>query len=95
MEKLNNFLDKISTTNTRAGHTITRIAKLSDAGVSDDVIALQLSSNSANGFRYTADEIKAYKKLHNDVKTKVGITSKQTIALIKDQELTFVALPQN
>ncbi|EHX3070557.1 hypothetical protein K3V08_005013, partial [Escherichia coli] len=81
MEKLNNFLDKISTTNTRAGHTITRIAKLSDAGVSDDVIALQLSSNSANGFRYTADEIKAYKKLHNDVKTKVGITSKQTKAL--------------
>lgn len=55
-----------------------------EAGVDDDVIALQMSKQSANNNTYTKQDVQTLGKLYQDAKTKVVVTSKQASALIED-----------
>lgn len=80
------LLDKASNPTSRAGHTVERAAKLTREGVDPEVTALQMTKNSANNQTYTANDVNAFAKLYTDTETKVGITAKQTRALIKDQK---------
>ena len=79
-------LDKVSTPTSRAGSTIGRVSSLVRKKVDKEVVALQLSKNSNNGYIYTPEQITGFDMLFSDAKTKVGITKKQTEALIDDQE---------
>ena len=51
-------LDKVQTPTSRAGHTVHRVAMMLGNDVDPDVIALQMSKNSATGRTYTATEVK-------------------------------------
>jgi len=78
-------LDKASSAGSRAGTTVERVAKMRKAKVDPEVIALQMTKNSAKGQNYTTDDIKAYAKLYKDTETRVPITKAQTTAIIEDQ----------
>ena len=79
-------LDKVQTPTSRAGHTVHRVAMMLKNDVDPDVIALQMSKNSATGRTYTATEVKMLGKLCNDCKTKSPIKALQAKALIRDQK---------
>lgn len=76
---------KTLTTASRAGFTVERIGRMQESGVSNGVIAMQLTENSPNGEKYTEDMVQAIGVLYKDSKTKVVITKAQTQALINDQ----------
>ena len=79
-------LDKVQTPTSRAGHTVHRVAMMLGNDVDPDVIALQMSKNSATGRTYTATEVKMLGELYNDCKTKSPIKALRTKALIRDQK---------
>ena len=79
-------LDKVQTPTSRAGHTVHRVAMMLGNDVDPDVIALQMSKNSATGRTYTATEVKMLGELYNDCKTKSPIKASQTKVLIRDQK---------
>jgi len=79
------MLDKTSSTTSRIGHTVERVAKLVKGDVSKRAIAAQLSDNSRNGIEYTVADVETLSKLSQDCESKVGITAKQTLALLNDQ----------
>lgn len=80
------FLEKCSTTTSRAGHTVKRVALLHKKGVDDEVIALQMTKNSGTGTTYTKHDILAMINLFQDCKSKAPITEAQTTVLINDQK---------
>ncbi|WP_208647510.1 hypothetical protein [Pseudomonas kribbensis] len=80
-------LDLTSTPTSRAGHTIERVGKMDEAEVDHEVIALQLTKNSRKGNQYEADEIPTLVKVYQDTHSAVGVTSAQTRALIRDQQV--------
>ena len=83
---IEDVLDKVQTPTSRAGHTVHRVAMMLGNDVDPDVIALQMSKNSATGRTYTATEVKMLGELYNDCKTKSPIKASQTKALIRDQK---------
>ena len=83
---IEDVLDKVQTPTSRAGHTVHRVAMMLENDVDPDVIALQMSKNSATGRTYTATEVKMLGKLYNDCKTKSPIKALQAKALIRDQK---------
>lgn len=80
------LFEKVASPASRAGSTVERVGKMSEAGVDRDVIALQLSKNSPNGNTYTVAHVDAYSMLYQDAKTKVVITAAQATALIGDSK---------
>lgn len=86
------IIDKVSSPASRAGHTVERVGKMLEAGVSPRTIAMQMSDNSTNEINYTEQDILAFGNLYQDAKTKVGVTSEQTRALIADTQENDVAL---
>ena len=82
-------LDKVQTPTSRAGHTVHRVAMMLENDVDPDVIALQMSKNSATGRTYTATEVKMLGELYNDCKTNSPIKASQTKVLIRDQKENF------
>ncbi|MGQ8820775.1 hypothetical protein [Bibersteinia trehalosi] len=80
-----NVIDKVSSPAFRAGHTVERVGKMLEAGVSPRTIATQMSDNSTNEIAYTEQDILAFGNLYQDAKTKVVVTSEQARALIADQ----------
>lgn len=80
-------LTKTLTATGRAGFSVERISRMSDQGVSDAVIALQMTENSRNGIAYTAKDVRTVCNIFNDCKTAPLVTAKQTRALIDEQEL--------
>ena len=77
-------IEKVASPSSRSGSTVERVGKMIDAGVSPNVIALQMTENSPNSHTYTTQDIESYSKLYTDSKTKVVITAKQARALIDD-----------
>lgn len=86
-------LDKVQTPTSRAGHTVHRVAMMLENDVDPDVIALQMSKNSATGRTYTATEVKMLGQLYNDCKTKSPIKASQTKALMRDQKENSQEIP--
>ena len=87
-----NVVDVVQTVTTsrtdRAGYSIERVGNLIDAGVSSRTIESQMTDNSTNNKIYTKNDVSAYEKLWDDVKTKVTVTKAQTTALINDTKET-------
>jgi peptidyl-tRNA hydrolase len=79
-------IDKISSPASRAGSTVERVGKMRKANVHSEVIALQMTKNSAKKQAYEVRDIEAFEKLYNDTQTKVGITAKQARTLIEAQQ---------
>ena len=77
-------MTKTHTTTSRVGIAIERIVEMDKNDVDHDVIALQMTKNS--DMKFTANDIKAYCKMHKATTTKAPITKKQTKVLIKDQK---------
>ncbi|MEZ8987190.1 hypothetical protein OAI_00100 [Vibrio cyclitrophicus FF160] len=71
---------------TKAGAVVNRVATLDKAGVDHEVIALQMTKNSARGNTYEKAEIPTIVKLYEDCKTRVPLSAKSARALVKDQE---------
>ena len=82
---MNKKTTKTHTTTSRVGIAIERIVEMDKNGVDHDVVALQMTKNS--DMKFTANDIKAYCKMHKASTTKAPITKKQTEALINDQKL--------
>lgn len=80
-----NLLEKASTPASRAGSTVERAGKLLEEGVDPEVIALQMTKNSATRTPYTVAEVMAYGHLYQDAKSRVPLPAAQARALIKDQ----------
>lgn len=80
------LLEKVSSPGSRAGSVVERAGKMTEQGVDKEVTALQMTKNSPNGQKYTAQDVDSYAKLYFDSKTKVVLTAQQTRALIKDQQ---------
>ncbi|WP_156826618.1 hypothetical protein [Marinobacterium rhizophilum] len=78
-------IDKVSTPASRSGNVVNRVARLVDAGVDPDVIALQMRKNSPRGNTYHKRDIYAYYKLYEDTKTRAPLTEKVTRALKNDE----------
>lgn len=83
--------DKVISSAGRAGHTAERVSLLLENNVDKDVIALQLTKNSKRGKEYTSKCVDVINELFLDSKSKVGITQKQTTALIKVQRMNDAA----
>jgi hypothetical protein len=79
------FLDKVRSPSTRAGNTIERVGKLSEAGVSHRVIAAQMEENTRLDVRFSEGDIKVITKVWQCSKSNVLITKNQSKALIQDQ----------
>ena len=79
------LIEKVSSPASRAGSAVERAGRMLEENVDPEVIALQMTKNSPNGKRYTADKVLAYGDLYEDSKTKAPLTAKQTRAIIKDQ----------
>lgn len=77
-------IEKVSSTASRAGHGIERVGKMREAGVDDEVIALQLTKNSTHDNEYTVSDVNAIGKFYADAQTKAPVTAAQSRALIKD-----------
>ena len=86
VDTITDSLEKVLSPASRSGSVVERAGKMTEEGVDKDVTALQMTKNSPNGQKYTAKDVNAYAKLHNDSKTKVVITAKQARVLIKDQQ---------
>lgn len=84
-DTVNNVMDKTSSPRTRAGSTVERVGKMVDAGVSKQVIALQLTENSRRGKIYTVEKVDAMADLWEESKSAVLVTAKQARVLIEDQ----------
>jgi hypothetical protein len=82
---LSDMLDKVASPKSRAGVSLERAYKMHASGVADEVTALLMSSNSANGNKYTKREIKTVVKIYEDCMTKVVITKAQAKVIIEDQ----------
>lgn len=80
-------LTKTLTGTGRTGFTAERISRMSEQGVSDAVIALQMTDNSRSGTVYTAGDVQAVCKIFADCKTAPLVTAKQAKALIAEQNL--------
>ena len=80
------LLEKVSSPASRSGSVVERAGKMTEQGVDKEVTALQMTQNSPNSQKYTAQDVESYAKLHLDSKTKVVITAQQARALIKDQQ---------
>ncbi len=78
-------IEKVSSQKSRSASTVERVAKLDIATVDKEVIALQLTKNSRNGYKYTEESIKFFSMLYEDSRSNVGITKAQTEALLDDQ----------
>lgn len=83
-----NTIDKVSTPSSRAGSSIERIAKMDHANVDKEVIALQMTKNSARGHEYTTKDVETCSKIYSDSITKVVVTADQSRVLISDQTST-------
>ena len=57
-DTLRDRADQFTTPASRAGQTVTLVAKLLDAGVTPKTIASQLTDNSSNGYQYTEDQVR-------------------------------------
>ena len=80
------LFEKAWTPATRAGATVERVGKMRKKGVSGNVIALQMTENSPNGYTYTAQEVETLAKVAHDPRTRVLVTAAQSSALIEDQQ---------
>lgn len=80
------LLDKIVCQTSRAGSSVERIAKMANANVSANVIALQMTENSNNGNTYTAEDVEMLTNFYGDCKSNVLVTKKIARALINDQK---------
>lgn len=79
-------MEKASTASSRAGNVVKRVAKLSEAKVDKEVIALQMTKNSKNGHHYSPEFVESLCHLYEDSKSNKSVLSeKQTTALIDDQ----------
>ena len=84
INSITDSIDKVSSPSSRAGSTVERAGKMLNNGVSENVIALQMTENSHNKQKYTVQDVRAYAKLYKDAKTKVVITKTQAESLIDD-----------
>lgn len=80
------LFEKVSSPRTRAGAAVERAGKMYAEGVDEEVIALQMTKNSAKGHRYTPEFVHGLTNMFEDSQTSVLITSKQARALIADQK---------
>ena len=78
---------KMITTVARAGATIERAGRLLEEGVCSQAIAAQFTAKSRSGKIYSSADIESYAKVYHDCKSAVLITSKETKALLADQEM--------
>ena len=81
-----NVIDKVSSPSSRAGSTVERVGKMLEAKVPPKVIACLMTENSSNKHIYSESDINAIGQLYEDAKTKVVVRSKETRALIKEQQ---------
>ncbi|CAM3170239.1 hypothetical protein AB2359_11815 [Vibrio cholerae] len=95
--KVNNAIEKAADTvtdsieavmpaTTKAGAVVNRVATMDKAGVDHEVIALQMTKNSARGNTYKKEEIPTLVKLYEDCKTRVPLSAKSARAIVKDQK---------
>lgn len=78
-------LEKASTPASRSGATVERVGKLQEDNVDDEVIALQMTKNSATKHTYSKEFVAELGHLYQDCKTNVLLTKKQTTGLARDQ----------
>lgn len=80
-------IEKVSTPATRSGAVVERVAKLVEAGIDAEVIALQMTKNSQTNHQYTLLDVATLNAVYQDSKSRTSVLSKkQTTALIRDQE---------
>ncbi|MFL1404374.1 hypothetical protein ACJO2E_03385 [Marinobacter sp. M1N3S26] len=85
-DRTTDLLEKVSSPASRSGSVVERSGKMTEQGVDPEVTALQMTKNSPNGQKYTAQDVDSYAKLYQDSETRVVLTAKQARALIKDQQ---------
>jgi len=78
-------LEKASSPASRAGATVERVGKLQEDNVDDEVIALQMTKNSATKHVYSKEFVAELGHVYQDCKTNVLITKTQTTGLARDQ----------
>ncbi len=78
---------KMVPTAIRAGLTIERVGRLDGKGVSAATIAQQLTDQNKHGQKFTTTDVAVYLKVYKQAKSTVGITEKQTQALLDDQKI--------
>lgn len=79
-------IEAIMPATTKAGGVVNRVASLDKAGVDHEVIALQMTKNSARGNKYEKEEIPTLVKIYEDCKTRVPLSAKSARKLVQDQE---------
>ncbi|EJG1722112.1 hypothetical protein ACLINW_000809 [Vibrio parahaemolyticus] len=79
-------IEAIMPATTKAGGVVNRVASLDKAGVDHEVIALQMTKNSARGNKYEKEEIPTLVKVYEDCKTRVPLSAKSARTLVQDQE---------
>lgn len=85
-DKVSDVLDKVQSPTSRSGNTVERVAKMIKSGVDKEVIAMQMTKNSATKTTYTVQDVETMQKIYADCNTRVLITKKQANGLIRDQE---------
>jgi hypothetical protein len=85
-DRATDIFEKVSSPSSRAGAVVDRVGKMLNSGVDEEVIALQMTKNSPNGYPYTTEMVRCLGQLAHDSKSNVVITAKQGRALIDDQQ---------
>ena len=80
------FMEKCSTPCSRAGHAIERVGKLLEGGIAPNVIAMQMTTTSPTGIKYTRANILAFGDLYEDSISGQAMPAKQARALLADVE---------
>jgi len=77
-------LDKIRTPKSRSGDAIQRCSALLEADLPASVIALLMKENTGESF--SEQDVSSYSKLYKVSHSKVAITKKQTVGLVRNQK---------
>lgn len=85
IESARDFIDKVSTPTSRAGHSLKRVAAALDEGVSPGALAVQIADTTKGKLVPTADQIRFLGKVFEACKTRPLITASQTRGLINFQ----------
>lgn len=86
IDTMSDWSDKLASKSKRIERTIDRANRMAKKNVSPDAILAQLNARRVNGVRWNHQDLGTFQKLDLQCTTRVGVTKKQTDALIKDAE---------
>ena len=86
-------LDKIRTPKSRSADAIERCAALLEADVPSRIIALLMEENTGESF--SEQDVRSYGKLYKVSHSKVALTKKQTVALVRNQKRKMAHFPKD